>query len=71
MTDKKIKKMIQNDYSIVITPKVDKSKNVYWTAICLAFDGAVGGGSTPDEALNELTKNINILLEYEEENKDD
>lgn len=63
--------MIQNDYSVVITPRVSKSGTVYWTAMCLAFDGAVGGGSTPNEALNELIKNIDILIEYEEENKND
>lgn len=63
--------MIQNDYSVIITPRVSKFGTVYWTAICLAFEGTVGGGSTPNEALNELIKNIDILLEYEEENKND
>lgn len=68
MKTKAIQKMIQNNYSIILTPKVDKSGSVYWTAMCLAFDGAVGGGPTPDDALIELIKSIDILLEYEEEN---
>ena len=36
--------------------------------MCPAFDGVVDGGPTPNEALNELVKNIDILLEYEEGN---
>lgn len=58
-----------NDYEFRIIPKEDADGNNYWYAFFPAVEGCVGGGKTPQEALNEAQESLNVMLEYlKEEN---
>lgn len=53
------------DVEIRIIPKLDQCWGLYWTAECSAFDGCVGGGETPMEALKEFQENVSVYLTYQ------
>lgn len=57
-----------NNYEIRVVPKLDIEGNTYWTAFYPAIDGCVGGGVTPEDAIEEAQENLEIYLNYMEEN---
>lgn len=57
------------NYEMRLVPNLDCEGKVYWTVLFPAIEGCVGGGYTPEEAVKEALENLNLYLEYlQEEN---
>ncbi len=57
------------NYEIRLIPKQDAENKTYWTAFFPAIKGCVGGGTTPEEAIQEAKENLEIYIEYLKEEK--
>lgn len=58
------------NYEIRVFPKVAEDGSTYWTACYPSVPGCIGGGDTVEEAISEAKENLEIFLEYlEEEHK--
>lgn len=56
-------------YEIKIVPNVDVEGKTYWKAFFPAIEGCIGGGNTAEEAVNEAQENLEVYLEYLQEEK--
>ncbi len=52
------------NYEIRVIPQTDDKGKEYWTAFFPAVEGVVGGGDTPEEAIQEARENLAVFLEY-------
>ncbi len=52
------------NYEIRVIPQTDSEGKEYWTAFFPAVEGVVGGGDTPEEAIQEARENLSVFLEY-------
>lgn len=58
------------NYEIRIFPKIAEDGSTYWTACYPSLPGCIGGGDTVEEAVSEAKENLEIYLEFlEEEHK--
>lgn len=58
------------NYEIRVCPKVADDGSTYWTASYPSLPGCIGGGDTIEEAINEAKENLEVYLEFlEEEHK--
>lgn len=57
------------NYEIRVIPKLDDSGKTYWTAFFPAIPGCVGGGDNAEEAMREANENLELFLEYLEEER--
>lgn len=55
------------NYEIRVYPKIADDNSVYWTAYYPSIPGCIGGGDTQEEAMKEAKENLEIYLEYLEE----
>lgn len=53
-----------NKYEIRVIPKQDNDGKFYWTAFFPAVEACVGGGNTAEEAIKDAEENLEIYLEY-------
>lgn len=52
------------EYEIIAYPQHAEDGTVYWTAVCPAFAGVVGGGDTAADAFADFEENLRIYLDY-------
>lgn len=57
------------NYEVRVYPKKADDGSTYWTAVYPSIPGCVGGGDTPEEAIIEAQENLEVYLEYLEEEK--
>ena len=57
------------NYEMRLIPKQDAEGKTYWTAFFPAVTACIGGGETPEEAIQEAKENLEIYLEYLKEEK--
>ncbi len=57
------------NYEVRVYPKKAEDGTTYWTAVYPSIPGCVGGGDTPEEAIVEAQENLEIYLEFLEEEK--
>lgn len=57
------------NYEVRAIPKIDCEGNRYWTAYFPAVEGVVGGGATIEEAIEEAEENLEVFLEYLQDEK--
>lgn len=57
------------NYEVRVYPKKAEDGTTYWTAMYPSIPGCVGGGDTPEEAIVEAQENLEIYLEFLEEEK--
>ncbi len=57
------------NYEIRVFPLKAEDGSTYWTAQFPAVEGCIGGGDTPEEAITEAQENLEIFLEYLQEEK--
>lgn len=57
------------NYEVRVYPKKAEDGTTYWTAMYPSVPGCVGGGDTPEEAIVEAQENLEVYLEYLEEEK--
>lgn len=58
---------MMKNYEIRVFPKVAEDGSTYWTACYPSIPGCVGGGDTVEEAICEAKENLDVYLEYLEE----
>lgn len=52
------------NYEMRVFPKKADDGTTYWTATFPSVPGCIGGGDTPEEAMNEAQENLEIYLEF-------
>ncbi len=52
------------NYEMRVFPKKADDGTAYWTATFPSIPGCIGGGDTPEEAMNEAQENLEIYLEF-------
>lgn len=57
------------NYEIRVFPKLADDGSTYWTACYPSVPGCVGGGDTLEEAISDAQENLNVYLEYLQEEK--
>ena len=57
------------NYEVQIFPKVADDGTTYWTACYPSIPGCVGGGDTIEEAIADAQENLQIYLEFLDENQ--
>ena len=57
------------NYEIRVFPKLADDGSTYWTACYPSVPGCVGGGDTLEEAISDAQENLNVYLEYLQEQK--
>ncbi len=58
------------NYEIRVFPKKAEDGSTYWTAAYPSIPGCIGGGDTVEEAISEAKENLEIYLDYlQEEHK--
>ena len=57
------------NYEVRVYPKKAEDGSTYWTAMYPSVPGCIGGGDTPEEAIIEAQENLEVYLEYLEEEK--
>lgn len=57
------------NYEVRVYPKKAEDGTTYWTAMYPSVPGCVGGGDTPEEAIVEAQGNLEVYLEYLEDEK--
>ena len=55
------------NYEIRVFPKIADDGSTYWTACYPSIPGCIGGGDSVEEAISEAQENLEIYLEYLEE----
>lgn len=55
------------NYEIRVFPKVAEDGSTYWTATFPSVPECIGGGDTPEEAMNEARENLEVYIEFLEE----
>mgnify|MGYP002627596409 CR=1 FL=1 len=57
------------NFEIIVFPKLADDGSTYLTACYPSVPGCVGGGDTPEEAISDAQENLNVYLEYLQEEK--
>ena len=57
------------NYEVRVYPKKAEDGSTYWTAMYPSVPGCIGGGDTPEEAIIEAQENLEVSLEYLEDEK--
>ncbi len=57
------------NYEIRVFPKLAEDGTTYWTACYPSVSGCVGGGDTVEEAIKDAQENLQIYLEFLEEER--
>lgn len=57
------------NYELKVYPKIADDSNVYWTACFPSIPNCIGGGDTPEEAMREAHENLEVYLEFLEEER--
>lgn len=55
------------NYEIRVFPKLADDGTTYWTACYPSVPGCVGGGDTAEEAMSDAKENLELYLEFLEE----
>ncbi len=57
------------NYEIRVFPKLADDGSTYWTACYPSVPGCVGGGDTVEEAISDAQENLQVYLEFLQEEK--
>lgn len=57
------------NYEIRVFPKLAEDGTTYWTASYPSIPGCIGGGETVEEAISDAKENLQVYLEFLEEER--
>ena len=55
------------NYEMKVFPKIADDGSIYWTVVYPSIPECIGGGDTVEEAINDAKENLEVYLEFLEE----